>query len=331
MSIKSFLNKLFKKSAPKINSDIVINGAKENTIKVLSDDSYCYANMVWNSENYIIILLSFTENYFNEIIDLQDAIHNSEFSNDIASKIVYSSYDEETDKQDGDGKNIWIIHKKNYMLIGGTPEQWEHIYMSINDLGNNVLAMITYEITKNCYAKSFKNLIDDDIIGHFTYNNHKPEYDEMIDVEGAGAKLVCVDPEIIMSRLPNGFTGKDILKFIDVLSVGDLAHTNAYYCLKSDVKLSNDVFAKSPFYPIYFELFKHPKSKKLKMIFEPLYKQPDDDGIAGDIDDESLDAIFRERYEKFSALADESIHYEDIDEQLAEDEESENIREGDIL
>ena len=34
------------------------------------------------------------------------------------------------------------------------------------------------------------------------------------------------------------------------------------------------------------------------MLLEPLYKQPDDDSIPGDVSDESLDEIFREKYER---------------------------------
>lgn len=65
------------------------------------------------------------------------------------------------------------------------------------------------------------------------------------------------------------------------------------------------------------------------MLTEPLYKQPDDDSIPGDVSDEALDEIFREHYERFSAVADDNIQYEDIDEEIADDEESENMREED--
>ena len=119
MGLKNVLNKLFK--------------SKKNN-KIASDDSYCYSKIVWNSEINLIILISFTEDYFEDIIDIQDALN---YSQNLNSKIVYSSYDEETDKKDEDGNNIWIIHKKYYMLIGGTPSGWQRLYGDCKNSGKN--------------------------------------------------------------------------------------------------------------------------------------------------------------------------------------------------
>ena len=63
------------------------------------------------------------------------------------------------------------------------------------------------------------------------------------------------------------------------------------------------------------------------MLIKPRCLQiDDDDGIPGDISDESLHEIFKEEYERFSAISDDSIHYKDIDEIL---DKSDIIEEGD--
>ena len=97
--------------------------------------------------------------------------------------------------------------------------------------------------------------------------------------------------------------------------------------------MTEEQFKSSEYFEIYAKLFKNPTVKKLKMLLEPLYKQPDedDDSIPGDISDESLDEIFRENYERFSAVADDLTQYEDIDEELDDDEESENMRKEDLI
>lgn len=312
MKIKNILNKIFKR--------------KNN--KITSNDSYCYSNIVWNSSDNLIILISFSEDYFSDIIEIQDAINNS--NKGLTSKIVYSSYDEETDKKDEDGNNIWIIHKKYYMLIGGYPSCWQNIYVNIHNLGNNVLSKITDEIVNNCQSINFEILINDGILSDFKYTNEKPSYDKLKVTKNKIARYT--DPDILLSRLPNGFTGRDLLKFIKVYGEygKDSDAFNELYFIYGI--MDNDTFKNTyELYPLFVSLFKDPTISKLKILLNPLYKQPDDDAIAGDIDDESLDEIFREHYEKFSAVNDDTIKYEDIDEQIADDEESENMIERDII
>ena len=291
----------------------------KNTSKIKSDNSYCYSNIIWNTPTNLIILISFTEDYFSQIIEIQDSINTVV---PIDSKFVYSSYEEETDRKDDDGNPIIIIHKKYYMLIGGEPDAFNVIYHNIHDLGNTVLGNITNEIINNCDYKWFKGLIDDGILNGF---NNEPVYDAYKQIDG----VLYDDPEIILKRLPNGFTGRDMLKFIHfTYSNGYNDFTNLYTLLGAEiVEMNNEQFKSSGYYTLYATLFKNPTVDKLKLVLEPLYKQPDDDSIPGDISDESLDIIFRENYERFSAVNDDNIIYEDIDEILDDAEESENMRE----
>ena len=299
----------------------------EKNNKIKSDDSYCYSTIVWNTKDNLIILLSFSEDYFGQIIELQDAMNYT--WQGLRSKIVYSSYDEETNKVDDKGYKIWIIHNKYYLLIGGSPLAWEELYMNIHNLGNEALARITSEITNNCCSTDFNHLIDDGILYGFKYDCVEAKYDNNAILDTNETKIYYTNPVTLMNRLPNGFTARDILKFINI------KHGNLEYNgLKPIIDIKNaseNTFKNSLAYNMYKPLFKDISVKKLSMLLEPLYKQPDDDSIPGDVDDESLDSIFREHYERFSATSDDSIHYEDIDEELEDDEESENMRPEDII
>lgn len=295
--------------------------------EIISDDSYCYSQIVWKTKDNIIILLSFTENYFEQIMEIQDAINYS--WQGLCSKIVYSSYEEEVTAEDEDGTiyDTQIVHKKYYMLIGGSPLAWQELYMNIHDLGNEVLNKITDEITNNCDPFYFKNLIDDGILYNFRYSEeNEMNYDAS---KVSKNNYTYTDPEVLLKRLPNGFTGRDILKFIKVCH-GTIV-TNGLSSIIDVKYMPDNLFKNHGLYPLYAAVFKDPTIEKLNMVLEPLYKQPDDDSIPGDVSDESLDAIFREHYEKFSAVADDSTHYEDIDEQLSDDEESENMHERDKM
>lgn len=318
MGLKNILSKLYTPLRFKKN-------------KTESNDSYCYTNIIWNEPNYLIILISFTEDYFEQIIEIQDAMNYT--WQGLKGKIVYSSYDEEVTKEDENGKSITdiIIHKKHYMLIGGAPLAWQELYMYIHNLSNEILDKITTEIKHNCDPTYFRNLIDDGVFYDFYENENKEyAYDKPIESKNG---LIYTNPEILISRLPSGFTGRDILKFI-ILSKESklgLTYSTAFGALIDIRHMTNELFMDTDYYNLYSVLFKDPTVEKLSMLLEPLYKQPDDDSIPGDVSDESLDEIFREHYERFSAVSDDSMHYEDIDEELNEDEESENMREEDKM
>ena len=305
MIFKNFFNKIFK------------TRSKNN--KINAGESYCYTNMVWNSEDNIIILISFTEDYFEQIIDIQDAVNYT--WQELSSKIVYSSYEEETDKLDENGNPIIIIHKKHYLLIGGAPLEWESLYANIHDLSNEVLSKISKEIVNNCSADYFKNLVEDGILYGFI---NECNYDTLKEC----GEYSYTDPEILLKRLPSGFTGRDLLKFIKIHRAG--IESNAWEQLLDLRYTFNERFLKHQLYQLYSALIKDVTIEKLRMVIEPLYKQPDDDSIPGDVSDETLDAIFRENYERFSAIMDDSIQYEDIDEELTDDElDDVNNEEGD--
>lgn len=302
MNLKNFF-----KNVKKLGYDKIIE----------SDESYCYSKIIWNDRSNLIILLSFTKDYFDQIIELQDAINYS--WQRLRSKIVYSAY-EHIEKEDEDSIAITtrIIHNKYYMLIGGEPLAWQELYMKIHNLGNDALSRITEEITNNCHKDDFKQLVEDGILYDFK-DSEKLKFDDPAYTDDG---YYYTNPETILNRLPEGFTGRDIIKFITIIKGYKI--TNAYGEIVNIRYMTDESFKSNKLYQLYASLINNPTPQKLALLLEPLYKQPDDDSIPGDVSDESLDELFRENYERFSAVADENTLYEDIDEILPDDEYEDN-------
>ena len=71
---------------------------------------------------------------------------------------------------------------------------------------------------------------------------------------------------------------------------------------------------------MFEELFGDPSEEIYMNLLGPRYLIVDSNGLPGDKKPEELDEIFREEYEKFNAIMDLSIDYENIDEILSSDD-----------
>lgn len=293
---------------------------KKNT-KILSDDNFCRSDIIFHGEDYLLLLLSYTDNYNQDMVEFLDAESNMDCCV-TRHKIKLSSYDE-TNK---DGEVI--SHNRNYMLFAITDiADFMTIYYCIESVSNTILKTITDDIINNYNIHDIvdvQKLVENGII---TINNDPNlDYDVLVCDNGE-----YLDPKIVRSKVPNVFTGLDILQFIRL----NTYFGSTYFDIDiiGDFPATEEAFRQSEYYNICKELFKHPSRDKIHMLLTtPLYMLPDeDDSLPGDLDDESLDSIFREKYERFSAVADDSTFYEDIDEILSEDEESDNMREEDKI
>lgn len=278
--------------------------------KNIMDENFCYSDIIWYSKDNLIILLSFTKEYFRDIIELQEAISYT----DLKEKIIFSSYDEELEDE------TILSHERNYMLISGNTDEWAKLFTKI-DISNKCLGILSKEISNNCYFESFDKLIEDSIIKKFKYNNsdNTPQYNNNMRSKSLNGNTVLFnDPKYILDKLPVSITGKDLFHIIKVSPYKD------YWC--SPYKIletygAESVFKNESLMEVFNLLMNKPSLENLKLITRPLYFQPDDDTFPGSIDDDALDDIFKENYEKFSALIDDNNEYEDIDEILSEDEE----------
>lgn len=278
--------------------------------KNVMDENFCYSDIIWYSKDNLIILLSFTKEYFRDIIELQEAISYT----DLKEKIIFSSYDEELEDE------TILSHERNYMLISGNTDEWAKLFTKI-DIGNKCLGILSKEISNNCYFESFDKLIEDSIIKKFKYNNsdNTPQYNNNMRSKSLNGNTVLFnDPKYILDKLPVSITGKDLFHIIKVSPYKD------YWCSPYTILETygaESVFKNESLMEVFNLLMNKPSLENLKLITQPLYFQPDDDTFPGSIDDDALDDIFKENYEKFSALIDDNNEYEDIDEILSEDEE----------
>lgn len=316
--------------------------------RVKSNDSYVNTEVIYNGEFNFIILVSFSEDYFPDAIELLVACNNNRFSNNkisiLNTRYVHSSYDEKTDIIDKN-KSITIIHPKNYILIGGNDKHYSALYNNINNISNNILSEISKEICANRCSTYYKKLIDDGVLpNRFKYNGIKPKYDEPVFTKRKYNRTSYDNVSLMLSKLPNCFTGSDLLKFIN---------TYSYYCMDNgeetfrrvnlqtaydylyDVYINNFLSDKEKitdeYADMYKALIKNGSDEVYKNLVGPQYLVMDDEAMPGNVTDEHLDEIFRQQYERFTGIYENNIEYEDIDEQIAEDAEEENIRKTDKM
>lgn len=300
------------------------NKNKNNIIK--DDSSYVNTQVIYNAANNLIILFSFSKNYFFDAIEFLSSLNGI---NNINVKFIHSSYEEGIDE------NI-IIHDKYYILIGGNSSAYCEIYNKIDNIANEFLTCLSLEICNHRPYTEFKSL-DSSIFfqNQFKYKNTIPVYDEptyykkdLYKYIDKNALIMSDDIKHIMSRLPSGFTGQNLLKFVycymynfidrdnEIISAYDFL-SNVY----SDNKSISDKY--KLLMDAYGDLFKsftsNPSDNVYKNFIGPQYLVQDDDSIPGDVSDESLDEIFRQQYDRFNAIKSNDVVYEDIDEELAED------------
>lgn len=302
-----------------------LNIFKNKKKKIKSDEVYCYTDIVWNTKYNIIILVSYTKEYFNQIIELLDACNKC----NIRTLHMQSSYDEKSDKTDHHGYPIYIEHPKHYLLLSGEPSEFSKIHTNIHNLGNVILSNINNDIVNNCNSNDFNNLIDDGILSQssFKYSDDIKYTDSCIVAKSVTPCTILYDNiDIILSRLPKVFTSKNIINHINIrieFSESNCIMYSIYEYIKLGDKIENYNFINlfNLLSPLFNKIIPNATLDKMETLVLPLYMQSDDDSIPGDIDDDSLDEIFRKKYERFNAINTESLIYQDIDEVLIENNE----------
>ena len=301
---------------------------RSSTIKL--DDSYINTEVIYNAKFNFMVLVSFSQDYFSDMIEFIAACnsyYDFKESSRLNIKYVHSSYEEDTKMKDDDGNPIILIHEKNYLLLGGTDIDYHIIYNTIDNLSNRILMALTKEIYMHRCSTMYNNFIKASVLNNkFKYKNIEPEYDKFIISRHNKA---YDDVNLILSRLPSTFTGQNILKFINTYSIyGNnpsnftVNSHNAYDYLHSVYIMDSYKYksAIEEFDEMYKALIKNGSDEVYKNFVGPQYLVMDDEAIPGSISDEHLDEIFREKYEKFTGIASDDIEYEDIDEIIEDDE-----------
>lgn len=299
-----FLKKLFKK--------------KDN--RKYSEDSFLRTDVIYNTERNIIILVSFTDDYISTVLEF---VSSCTLSN-IKTKLLQTSYDEVLDELDEDGNEKIISHLKNYLLIGGEPKNYYNIYNNIS-LSNELLHEVTMHLY-NCEQSTIEErdiLIKNNILNKSLFNV-STKYDEY---KSLSAGIFYDAAKTILNRLPDGFNTLDIIDFVNVfyykkiiLEMNEKQNICVSYSFKEipDVIVDLDKYVK-----ILDGIVEHPSVELLKKLSMPLYMQEDlsDEIISGSLSDQNLDELFLQKYETFRGIADEEVEYEELVDEILEDDE----------
>lgn len=327
----------------------IFKKAPEKKTVVDSNDSFVRTSVIWNTFDHIIFLISCTEDY---ALPLCEFIEACNITSAIKVRMLQSSFDE-LDGKDKYGDPIYISHKRLYTVVAGSPGNFGHLITELASLANPIWSAIEREIYNNCHYAAFAWLEQYGVFNRsdFLYQKTHPKYDENCEVGPHLLKnvdFICyTDPEVVLSRLPISFTGRSILRMINVeygnvsANAEDILHFAFADIGEDDYTDDSDEDGSSLFTvdtvmtqleDLYkFILKRDVTEDALKSLIEPLFLHNEDGTVVGDISDEHLDEIFRQSYDRFSAVADDNTQYEDIDERLEDDEESENMRKEDII
>lgn len=268
-----------------------------------SNDNFLYTKVIYNEKNNFMILISFTEKYFTDAIQFLSAVSYT----DLSVKFVQSSYEEKNND------NI-LIHNRYYILISGNDYDYIGFYETIDSCSNSIALELEKDIINYRNMDTYSNT-------YFYESGNIVKYDKRIDICSDELIYTIDDIKKIKSNLPECFTGQMLLDFI-YLSVGNDYRSlfsllcDAYNFDDNDCKKIIEKIKK----PVLSLICAYPTDAVLKNWCGPQYLVNDDGLIAGDIDNESIDDIFKQDYQKFTAIASDDVEYVDIDEELSREE-----------
>lgn len=273
-----------------------------------SDDNYIRSKVIYNTEKKLMILVSFTEHHFYEIMEFCSSCT----TNNIKTKLLQSSYEEKT--KDTDGKDITIYYPKYYLLISASVQLYSNILENITQ-SNDVLLMIKKDIINNVSRENAENfsskLFEYDIL---SLNDFKPviEYNNVLYKDNT----YCDDIKYILSQLPSVFTIVDIIDLIDIYIDDTIWNIKSMYLIDNNLR------------PTLIKFIKTLNEKLQLNVIENILTSPlflinlDEDDLNGGMSDEDIDDIFKQEYDKYVGIIDDDIEYNElIDERMEDNEE----------
>lgn len=288
---------------------------RNKNINITNKESQLYSDVIYNTKENFIILFSFTDNFFNEATEFL-SFCNMPFSySDLKVKYVHSAYNDNIKNTDNGNLDIYTVHDRNYILIGGNDTDYYQLIYNSDNLANEFIQQILNNIYRYRMYTNYVDLIDTGVMNKkdFYHKSSEPVYNEVTTYDDS--EIYVDNYHTIMENLPDSFTSQDILKFINCYKVR-ACPLNAYTILyNAFIKNISDftfmVFGSLQ--PMYNDLIKNKGT--YKNVVGPQYLVTDDDVYPGNIDDESLDEIFREKYDRYLDITnDNKVKYEDIDE-----------------
>lgn len=285
----------------------LLNLFKKNNFKKkkYSNNDYVKSKFIYhgNYANNIVILLSFTENYFSDAIELLS-------SSTLRSKFIQTSIEHETKDSK---KYEEVIY---YLLIAGSNTVYTRLIQNIENLSNDILSVIILELYENSNSKYFKELIDDGILNGSLFKNKDTNNNDK-----TVGNFMYNDITKWVKELPEEYHGYHLLSLTNIIDMNShirYAGNILLSVLKDNPKYATDDELKCIFNGISKDLSRD----NLLYLIEPLYLRDSDneDDINGYIDSKELDQLFTQEYDRFNAIKDDTLNYVDIDEELSEDD-----------
>ena len=225
---------------------------------------------------------------------------------------LYSSYEEETDRKDDKGYQIYNIYDRYYILISGTNLGYRTLFRRSDNIGNDILVELANDISNNRHHEIFQELIDDGIFNNYFVSASPGKHS--IETDGLAENAIKLktdtyaydDIEYIKKQLPKCFSMQSLLPMVRVYKKNDFSVSVKSFI---DYIIQNidhkQYYSKKEFYEAAKEFIDiiSPISTEetiiddLSILIGPQYLVPeldDDDGIS----DAELDEIFREKYDK---------------------------------
>lgn len=297
---------------------------KKKTKKKYSDDEYIRSQLIHTDyltdEKYpkYYILFTFSNSYCQSVIDVV---------NYLESKVIYipSSDDIDTGEVDEDGYEIINSTPKNYLLIKVSHIDVSNLMLNI-DIANPFVSEIIQQMYDHGDKSNFTDFIHDGIMNESLFiNENVSKNKNMITYD----RVTYNDIEVILKLLPSEFTGMDLAEIFDFKLINNTYPTTSLLIGYISVKfpyLTDDEIAH-----IYKGVLKNPTKDNLQKLLLPKYKRSidEDELIHGDLSSNDVDEIFKEQYDRFSAVKNDNTTYMDIDEALSEDDPEYNDLQSD--
>jgi hypothetical protein len=194
------------------------------------------------------------------------------------------------------------------------------------------------EIVENRDPSWYKDLINDKVI--VDKFKHVNSYDQYYgDIESPDKLYKYADAKLLMSKLPDCFTIYDILPIIWFKDVYEsYAYKNVYnlMCKTVTAYVVNKLAYRHQLdmlNTILGGLIDNITYDTLVYLTGPKYKIEYGEAMPGDVTDESLDELFRQKYESVGVFKSNDVEYTDIDETLSDEpvyDGNTNTPEGDV-
>ena len=306
------------------------------------DDGKLRSKVIYSTRHNLIILISYGLKDFESVIEFLLAANKTT----IISILSHSAKEKELSEEeikDYDKKVVTIINNRYYMLLSGTPEAYGEILYYIN-LDNSVLKLLLEDFYHHCSSTYFKTHIDYGVLelNKFIYKNVAPSnYNRLIDIGNDGTTQYYHDDlSLILNSLPESFLAIDLAQCINIYEkYGNEPIKKLYHGLNTLIykvfeghETAYDKFIIKKMNSVFKLLVPEPSIETLSIINAPLYLRENlEDMYSATKSIEELDELFQQDYDRFTQITAGESEYEDIDEQIGDNEETENMRKEDII